>query len=90
MYLRTTTSIESFCISRATHEFVVEVSLDNINWWPVVEDTLPMPEHDCSDTRFYPLGPAVVTFKYARFTARSYLGTFGAALSFIMPRQTGT
>ncbi len=82
------------CLYRATEDFRIEYSEDNVDWTVAVEATMKgsiPPVDNCDDTAFYPAttdGGPPITFRYIRFTAISYYGG-GAMLSFFRPRFYG-
>ncbi len=77
---------------RATIDFLIEVSLDRLQWEVAVESSFPgpvPPENDCGPTLFFPANSAApVQFRYLKFTALTYYGN-GASLQYISPRESG-
>ena len=81
-----------FPTHRATIDFLIEVSLDQLQWKVAVESFFPgpvPPESDCEPTLFFPVNSAApVRFRYLKFTALTYYEK-GASLQYISPRESG-
>ncbi len=78
---KTTTLRPLFMAHRSTKNFIIEASYDQVNWNPVISDSLEQPSDSCN-MRIEEFA-GVTHARYIRYTSVDYYGGNGGGLNFM-------